>query len=600
MRTELARRSSTYAEIVMPELSSVLSEAVVERLASPRSFERGEAYLDEGRVGPLRVGAGRINATVQGSESYTVELRLSNSQLRFACSCPVGVEGEFCKHCVAVALSWLEDRGPSGPTLDDARTYLEGLPPISLVELLVDHAHEDERLARRLLLLTARSRERAPGDMDSLRVLIDQAFAFHEFVPYREVWGYVQGIEETIDALDELLAEGHAREVIELTEYALTAVEHSLEHIDDSDGQMGDLAARLQELHLEACRRGAPDQVELAKRLFARELDGGWDIFDRAALTYADILGETGLAHYRELAHAHWATVPELAPGEDSRERYGARFRITRIMESLAEQSGDLHDQIAVRKRDLASPYSFLQIAELCRSHNEYDMALEWAERGMAEFPDSPDQRMRDFLVGEYRRRGRTEEAIEHTWAAFKSRPSLETYRDLAIDSKALGEWDERRAAALTLLHAPETDPDAGTRRRSLRSGRDSTELVRVLLWEDDPDAAWRAATEGGCTHNLWLQLADQRRAEHPEDTLTIYRRHVEQTIAGKDKRSYAEAVRLIAETIRPLFTECGKPEDFESYLEEIRASHRPKRNLMKLMDQLQTGRGHALDGGGR
>jgi uncharacterized Zn finger protein len=537
------------------------------------------------------VGAGRVNATVQGSESYEVELRASEGRLRFACSCPIGVEGEFCKHCVAVAMSWLEDRGPARPTLDDARSYLEGLPPRSLVELLVDHAHEDERLARRLLLLTARSRERAPGDMDSLRVLIDQAFAFHEFVPYREVWGYVQGIEQTIDALDELLAEGHAREVIELTEYALTAVEQSLEHIDDSDGQMGDLAARLQELHLEACRRGAPDQVELAKRLFARELDGGWDIFDRAALTYADILGEIGLAHYRELAHAHWATVPELTPGEDSRERYGARFRITRIMETLAEQSGDLHDQIAVRERDLGNPYSFLQIAELCRSHGENDMALDWAQRGMAEFPDSLDQRLRDFLVAEYRRRGRTEEAIEHTWTAFNSRPALETYQELAIDAKALGEWDERRTAALMLLRAPLTNPDAGGSRLPPRNHRDATELVRVLLWEDDPDAAWRAATEDGCTHSLWLQLADQRRAEHPEDTLTVYRRHVEQIIGGKDKRSYAEAVRLIEEKIRPLFTECGKPDDYDGYLEEIRSSHRPKRNLMKLMDQPETPR---------
>ena len=115
----------------------------------------------------------------------TTTLRAGEGGPRFACSCPVGVEGEFCKHCFAVALSWLEGRGRSRPMLDDARTYLESLPPRSVVELLVDHAHEDERLARRLLLMMARSRERAPGDLDSLRVLIDQAFAFHEFVPYR-------------------------------------------------------------------------------------------------------------------------------------------------------------------------------------------------------------------------------------------------------------------------------------------------------------------------------------------------------------------------------------------------------------------------------
>jgi uncharacterized Zn finger protein len=71
----------------MPEqLSGVLNEAIVRSLASPRSYSRGTAYLDEGRVGPLRVGAERVNATVQGNDGYTVELRASEGQLRFACS----------------------------------------------------------------------------------------------------------------------------------------------------------------------------------------------------------------------------------------------------------------------------------------------------------------------------------------------------------------------------------------------------------------------------------------------------------------------------------------------------------------------------------
>jgi hypothetical protein len=62
--------------------------------------------------------------------------------------------------------------------------------------------------------------------------------------------------------------------------------------------------------------------------------------------------------------------------------------------------------------------------------------------------------------------RGRTRDAIEHTWATFSSRPSLETYRQLAIDAKALGEWDERRTAALTMLHA-RGERDTRERRRA-------------------------------------------------------------------------------------------------------------------------------------
>ena len=111
-------------------------------------------------------------------------------------------------------------------------------------------------------------------------------------------------------------------------------------------------------------------------------------MFDRAVARYADVLGDAGLARYRELADQRWATVPALGPGQDTRGRYGTRFRITRIMETLAELSGSLADQIAVRERDLASGYSFLQIAELCHSHGDDDAALEWAQRGNAAIRD--------------------------------------------------------------------------------------------------------------------------------------------------------------------------------------------------------------------
>jgi uncharacterized Zn finger protein len=248
--------------------------------------------------------------------------------------------------------------------------------------------------------------------------------------------------------------------------------------------------------------------------------------------------------------------------------------------------SGAVADQIAVRERDLSSPYSFLQIAELCRSHGEHDAALAWAERGIAAFPDNADSRLRAFLVEEFRRRGRNGDALAQSWAGFLDRPTLETYQQLAIDANACGEWTARRTAALDLLQgrAP-SRADAVAHRWH---GRDNTELVRVFLCENDLELAWRAASEGGCKDTLWLELADRRRAQYPDDALTVYRNHVERTIAGKDKRSYAEATRLMKQMIGPLFVECGRAADFDSYLAEVRATHRQKRNLMKLMDQLE------------
>ena len=44
-----------------------------------------------------------------------------------------------------------------------------------------------------------------------------------------------------------------------------------------------------------------------------------------------------------------------------------AAIRITHIMETLARRTGDLEAIIAVKARDLSSPYAFLQIAETYR-----------------------------------------------------------------------------------------------------------------------------------------------------------------------------------------------------------------------------------------
>jgi uncharacterized Zn finger protein len=571
----------------MPELlSQILDAATVVRLASSTSYERGVEYLNEGRVGALRVSSDRVAADVQGTEWYAVELSVADGRLGHACSCPVGRDGAFCKHCVAVALAWLGDQASAVPTLDQVERYLEKLPREELVSLLIENAEDDERLARRLLLMASRPAAGESAELASLFVLIDRAFAHSGFVPYRELSGWVQGIDEAIDELERLLTGGRGGEVVELAEYALAAAERAMDNVDDSDGHMGSVIARLEELHLQACTAARPDPVALAERLFAWELGGPWDIFDRAVSRYQTILGQAGLRRYRELAEEAWADVAPLGPGDRS-QFGGARFRITRLMEALAELSGNLQDRIAVHERDLSSAYRFLEIAELCRVHEQDDVALAWAERGMIAFAPDPDPRLRAFLRDEYRGRGRAADAYQHSIAAFAERPSLETYRELATDAGVVCDWKERREWALSRLRNQMHDAPASSKRPWLHE-RGLSELVRVFLWEGNLDAAWDVAGEGGCIPQLWLELAAHRRAEHPEDTLAVYRRHVEDVIAGKDKRAYAEAAHLIDDTIRTLFGECGRPGDFGAYVDDVRARHKPKRNLIKAIAEIR------------
>ncbi|HSR25648.1 MAG TPA: SWIM zinc finger family protein [Candidatus Eisenbacteria bacterium] len=138
-----------------PTLATLLTRRAVHRLADAGSLERGAGYAADGRVHGLRHDGDLVVAEVIGTRRYRVRLWVDAGQLAHACTCPVGEEGRFCKHCVAVGLAWVNSRMPAArarPTLADLREHLSGLSRDALVELLMEQAAADERLRRRLLL----------------------------------------------------------------------------------------------------------------------------------------------------------------------------------------------------------------------------------------------------------------------------------------------------------------------------------------------------------------------------------------------------------------------------------------------------------------
>lgn len=576
--------------------SSLLDRRKLRRMAGAASFERGEEYFNNNHVERLNEEDGVITARVQGTQPYRVKLWQDGKELDYSCTCPVGADGEFCKHCVAVGLAWLDGsrrKLPSGKadrtavvTKDDIRAYLKGQDKDVLVAMLVEHAAQDERLGQRLFLKTAR--KTAKGiNLASYRRAIDEAVEPDGFVSYRDAYRYTQGIDEVIDSIEELMKDGNPAAVMDLAEYALDAVESAMGSIDDSAGHMGGILERLQGLHLRACKKAKPDPESLARRLFGWELRTDYDTFYGAAETYAAVLGEKGIAVYRQLAQAEWAKVPALCPGRDDPDKYGKRFRITHIMETLTRRSGDIEALVAVKQRGLSLAYDYLDIAETYKSAGQHDKALEWAERGVEVFPKRTDSRLREFLANEYHRRKRHDEAMPLVWAEYTESPRLSTYQNLKAHAGRIGEWTSWRDKALEYLRLQIAEAN-GERRKDRWAGNreaDHSELVRIYLWEKDIETAWRQAQEGGCSNSLWLELAAKREKEHPEDALPIYQRQIEPVLDRKNNEAYKEALDFLRK-IRELMVRLGRESELTDYATKLRAAHKAKRNFMKLLDR--------------
>ena len=579
------------AERMRSPFDDVLDHDVLLGMAGERYFERGEGYYRGGHVRNLVEHEGTIVAKVLGTHEYRVRFRVEDDELDYSCDCPLGADGVFCKHCVAVGLAWLageakrelSEVGEEPVTMDDVQAYLEGQDKDVLVRIVIEQAMEDERLRERLLLRAARTSGGAP-DMAAFRRAIDSAVEpSGDYWDYESPWDYAQGLENVVESISEVLKEGFVAEAIELAEYALAAIEEKAMDYD-VDGFVYGILEGLEEVHHAACVEAKPDPEELAARLFSWELNGHYDTFYGAAESYADVLGEKGLAEYRRLADEAWAKVPILGPDRRAWRYDRRRSRLTNIMRTLA---GDVEELVAVESKDLSRPQAYLRIAEIYHETGDADKALEWAEEGMWVFPDEKHPELRNFVTEQYHERGRHEEAMKLAWERFTERPDPEGYRRLKTHADRAGGWETWREKALAFVRED-------VARRKEESGRfylslpvDNSRLVRIFLWEEDVEAAWREAKEGGCSNELWLELAARREEDHPEESLSIYEARIEPLIQRTNNAAYREAYDLLLK-VRALMQSLGRKQEFDEYLELLRAEYKRKRNFMKLLDGVE------------
>lgn len=570
-------------------LASFTRSSVME-LAGPRAFARGLSYHAEARVELQPVKQGRVRALVRGTMPYEVELWEDRGEPAWSCSCPVGDDGEFCKHCVAVALELVGDAQPpnrSGArTLDDGpdlRAHLRGLESEELVDLVVEQAERDWRLRERL---TAQAAAKAGKGIDvaKWRRRVDAVFDTGSFVPYAEAEGWAQDVEEMLDALEELIEAGHADAVVTLAERAHRCADEAMQHVDDSDGCLGNISERVGDLHLRACEVAQPDAVELARRLVDLELSSELDAFHRAAARYAGVLGAPGIAEYRGLVEPRWRA---LSPRGD---RFSTeRFRLTEAMVGVALATGDPEALIAVKRKDLHTPDDYREVADSLAAAGRTDEAIEWAHKGLAAFPDRPWQTppLRELLAALLHGRGDSQAAVELFWSAFESAPTLDAYRRLLQEAEPYGNVDEWRQRALRALRArvAELRPADDEAQRSLVRRTPASSLVEILLYEGEADAAWQTGSEYGCDPKLWLTLARAREKTHPLDAIPVYEREAVAQIATKKNAGYRRAVDYLAR-IRMLSQKADNPELFEQLISSVRTQHKLKRNLMALLDQ--------------
>ena len=579
-------------------LSPFLTKERILRMAGDRYFERGLNYFRQGRVTEIEESGDSVEGIVEGTEEYVIKFTAKSGSLEHDCNCPLGLDDAFCKHCVAVGLAWLERQaagagasagGAGKPsksagtriTGEDIAAALDAADKATLVKLVLEWAESNAPLKAQLTHLAALRKSPEAG-IALARKTLEKAIRIRGYVEYREMRDYAAGVEAAIGSLDALLVNGHASAVIDLCEAGVCWLGAAIEEVDDSDGYMTMLIDRLQNLHLRACIEARPDPVSLAGKLFQAEVGAGFGEWDNGVERYADVLGDSGIAAYRALAQAAWAKVPARTErsGEYSKESH---YAITRIMEAMARESGNVEELVAVLERDLSQAHNYLRLAGIYRESGDRGKALDWAERGMKAMPGYEGAGLRQFVAEEYRHNERHADALRIMWIEFRDNPSLQSYQRLEEFARAAEDWEEWRGQALAHLRRA-TAGKSGNAEATIGSWRygrqDRSLLVEIFLSERNGEEAWAEAQAGGCSEGLWLRLAEAREKHHPADAQAIYQRHGEQSInlaAG----NYDAGVALL-ERAATQAQALSKSLEFEAELDLLLRKHKAKRNLQK------------------
>ena len=120
-------------------------------------WHRGEHYANGLHVAVGQLNDRLVEACVSGTKQYAVSLAFSGNGMRRQCSCPYADGGgsprPVCKHMVAVAILWDEQRGLERPTKATIAALAIAPPLVSRAQinrLYKDPLHEDLRWLRTL------------------------------------------------------------------------------------------------------------------------------------------------------------------------------------------------------------------------------------------------------------------------------------------------------------------------------------------------------------------------------------------------------------------------------------------------------------------
>jgi len=522
-----------------------LSESTFKTLAGEGAYDRGLAYYNQGRVGPLLIEHSRITAQVTGSREYSVVLHHTAKLFEGQCNCPASDNFDFCKHCVAVALAYyyqtqvnqeLSNANSDSPVLD----YLNTLTKPQLAEELHNLLHKDKDT----LSLWQLRAEIARGDLGSkeIRKRITKAIPYkpNGLWRYRDVADYFSQCEMALKILEEPILDLGPVDAIKLVSYANHRLQKTLQTVDDSGGYRAPLEAHIENWLSHTFRSERWNNKAKAETLAGLLTNQDPDHSLDASISVLDELKcDAQQAVYGILDK----TFDELNPPNDQySDQYYYYSRIESMLLKRARTLGDLKQEFRILEKGAITVARCIELVELCIQHRQLTEANRWLSHTdeISTFGKNQTFSIESARIKLLKAEGKMDQSFELEWARFEEAEDANSLNLALCTAKELDQYSHYLARGVAYIENKLTS-DRSNPKNQRRAGT----LVSIHLEHGELGLAY-ALTNRYLMHIDHLVAIINATNDFLPRTRNLIETIVNQMANRATNQAYGEAIELL------------------------------------------------------
>jgi len=563
-----------------------ITEFQIKKLATSKSFERGEDYFQDGSIMDAVIQGMKLRAMCEGSdyEPYQITVTLNDNGIEdYDCSCPYDYGG-ICKHIVALLLEYIHNRKdfrvvePVDKTLADRskeelisiiNEMIEREPKFSsIVEVTAatQKARQNKTVDVNVYRRQAKSVMRSESSYyieRELKALCETAKGFAKSGDYLNAGAiYHASFEEAVDGYDDIMwqidEEGDIAVIID--DLAKGLIECLKKSSADNKTRMTWLNALL-DGYLKDLEMGGVDFVSSADDALLRVAnDDEWAEIEKRIRglipSSRDWKRENLIEFLTQRMKAHKrkddakALIREL--GTDEQNAY------LLIEEKKIDEALKLIRQILVTKPGLLNKFADA-LLEVKANDKALELVMKQPKQGWQE---------KEWLANYFRKHGSKQEAVEYQKSYFLNSPSVEKFKTLNELGNNAGNWNHIRSEVL----------------KHLEIQKQFSELIEIALHEKDVKRALELlpkATMGWRAYDMEVAKAAEK--DFPKEAIALYQNRAEKFIGEKNRNAYSSAAAILKQA-KKLYEKTNAKTEWVEYIKTLRAKYA---NLPALQDEL-------------